>query len=257
MEFSYKNILVEVQEKVALVRLNRPKALNALNKELMTELYDALKKLEKEVFCVVISGNERAFAAGADIKEMASESAVSISQKGQFEAWDGINEIKIPMIAAVSGYALGGGFELAMQCDMIIASESAVFGQPEIKLGIIPGAGGTQRLTRTIGKFKAMELILTGKNLSAEEAKNLGLVNAVYPRETYLEEAMKLARKIASMPPVAVRAAKEVVKKAWELPLQEGLDAERNKFYFLFSTEDQKEGMQAFIEKRKPEWKNK
>ncbi len=253
----YKNILVEIRNKIAIVRLNRPKALNALNKELMTELYDALKRLEKEVFCVVLTGNERAFAAGADIKEMAEETAVSISQKGQFEAWDKINEIKIPMIAAVSGYALGGGFELAMQCDMIIASETAVFGQPEIKLGIIPGAGGTQRLTRTVGKFRAMELILTGRNISAEEAYKMGVVNAVYSKETYLEEAVKLAEKIASMSAVAVRAAKEAVKKAWELPLREGLEAERNKFYFLFASEDQKEGMQAFIEKRKPEWKNK
>ncbi len=253
----YKNILVEIRNKIAIVRLNRPKALNALNKELMTELYDALKRLEKEVFCVVLTGNERAFAAGADIKEMAEETAVSISQKGQFEAWDKINEIKIPMIAAVSGYALGGGFELAMQCDMIIASETAVFGQPEIKLGIIPGAGGTQRLTRTVGKFRAMELILTGRNISAEEAYKMGVVNAVYSKETYLEEAVKLAEKIASMSAVAVRAAKETVKKAWELPLREGLEAERNKFYFLFASEDQKEGMQAFIEKRKPEWKNK
>ena len=259
MDFSYNNILVELNEaeKYAIVKLNRPKVLNALNRELTTELYDALKKLEAIVNCVVITGNEKAFAAGADIKEMADETAVSISQKEQFVFWDRINEIKIPMIAAVSGFALGGGCELAMQCDMIIASETATFGQPEIKLGIIPGAGGTQRLTLAVGKYKAMEWILTGEFFSAEEAYRLGLVNKVVPKDNYLEEAVKLAKKIASMPRMAVIAAKNSVLKAYELPLKEGLDAERKNFYFLFSTEDQKEGMKAFLEKRKPQWKGK
>ncbi len=244
---------------VTTVRLNRPDVLNALNLGLMTELISALDGLEEddEVRCVVLTGNERAFAAGADIKEMAGAGTVEMMTRDQFARWDRIRRFKKPLIAAVSGYALGGGNELAMLCDMIVASETAQFGQPEINIGVMPGAGGTQRLTRAVGKAVAMDMVLTGRMLSAREALNFGLVNRVVPVEVYLKEAQKLAAQIAEKAPLAAQLAKEAVLKAFDTPLQEGLLAERKNFYMLFSTEDQKEGMSAFVEKRKPQFKGR
>jgi enoyl-CoA hydratase len=244
---------------VALIRLNRPEVLNALNRALVSDLTQMLLELDQdpEVRAVVITGNERAFAAGADIKEMAEDSAVDMLLFDQFQKWDQIKRLKKPVIAAVSGYALGGGCELAMLCDIIIASETAQFGQPEIKIGVIPGAGGTQRLTRAIGKSRAMEYILTGRFFSAQQAYEWGLVSRVVPVELYLEEAIKLAAEIASMAPVAVQLAKQAVLKSYELSLEEGLHFERRNFYLLFATEDQKEGMKAFMEKRPPQWKGR
>ena len=258
-ESSYENILLAVDGPVATVTLNRPQALNALNAALLGELVDALTKLDADdaVRCIVITGNERAFAAGADIKEMADASSVEMLRRNALARYDAVRKIAKPIIAAVSGWALGGGCELAMACDMIVASETARFGQPEINIGIMPGAGGTQRLTRALGKARAMELILTGDYLSAHEAHARGLVNRVAPPELYLEEAQKLARRIAAQPPVAVRLAKDAVLKAQDLSIEEGLDYERRVFYLLFATEDQKEGMAAFVEKRPPQWKGR
>ncbi|HEY9044700.1 MAG TPA: enoyl-CoA hydratase-related protein [Ohtaekwangia sp.] len=244
---------------VALIRLNRPKELNALNIQLMQELRDTLQQLDKNeaVRVVIITGNEQAFAAGADIKQMADKSAIDMLMIDQFSTWDQIRKIKKPIIAAVSGFALGGGCELAMMCDMIIASESSKFGQPEIKIGVIPGAGGTQRLTKAIGKAKAMELVLTGRFISAEEALSYGLVNKVVPVEMYLYEATQLAKEIAQMSPVAAQLAKEAVNRSFETHLDEGLSFERKNFYLAFASEDQKEGMRAFVERRKAEFKGK
>jgi enoyl-CoA hydratase len=257
----YEFILVtpEYKEHIALVQLNRPKELNALNLQLMGELRDALKELDENpsVRVIIVTGNEKAFAAGADIKQMAGKTAIDMLQIDQFSTWDTIRKTKKPIIAAVSGFALGGGCELAMICDMIVASESAKFGQPEIKIGVMPGAGGTQRLTRAIGKARAMEMVLTGKFISAEEAEKFGLVNRVVPVELYLSETVKLAQEIAEMSPIAVQMAKESVNKAYDTHLQEGLFFERKNFYMLFASEDQKEGMAAFVEKRKPEFKGK
>ena len=244
---------------IALIRLNRPKELNALNLELMGQLRDALKDLDNnsEVRVIIITGNEKAFAAGADIKQMADKSAVDMFEIDQFSTWDQIKKTRKPIIAAVSGFALGGGCELAMTCDMIIASETAKFGQPEIKIGVMPCAGGTQRLTRAIGKARAMEMVLTGKFISAEEAYKYGLVNRVVPIEMYLEEATKLAAEITQLSPIATKLAKESVNRAYETHLDEGLHFERKNFYLAFSSEDQKEGMAAFIEKRRPDYKGK
>ncbi len=244
---------------VALIELNRPKELNALNKQLMEEVRDALAALDKNdsVRVVIITGNEQAFAAGADIKQMADKSAIDMLLIDQFSTWDQIRKTKKPIIAAVSGFTLGGGCEFAMMCDMIIASETAKFGQPEIKLGTIPGAGGTQRLTRAIGKAKSMELILTGRFLSAEEALMYGLVNKVVPKEMYMHEALQLAKEIAQLSPVAVQLAKEAVNRSFETHLDEGLAFERKNFYLTFASEDQKEGMMAFVEKRKAEFKGR
>jgi enoyl-CoA hydratase len=255
---TYENILVERAEgKVGLVRINRPKQLNALNTAVMSELADALAMLDldDEVGCLVVTGNERAFAAGADIKEMAGATPMQMLNRGMIEQWDRLVKLRKPVIAAVSGWCLGGGCELAMACDMIVASETAKFGQPEITIGVIPGAGGTQRLTRAVGKAIAMEMILNNRTLSADEAYRFGLVNRVVSPELYLDEALKLAREIASRAPVAVRLAKEAINKAYENSLAEGITAERRNFYLLFSTEDQKEGMTAFVEKRDPQWK--
>jgi enoyl-CoA hydratase len=248
------NIIVETEGEIGIITLNRPKVLNALNNELMTELVDSLKAFDADenVKAIIITGSEKAFAAGADIKEMSTEGTVSILLKNNFGTWDKIRTITKPIIAAVSGFALGGGCELAMACDIIVASETAQFGQPEINLGIIPGAGGTQRLTRIVGKYKAMEMILTGSMLTANDARALGLVTRVVPPELYLEEAKNLAREIAKKSPLAVRLAKEAILKSFDVPIAEGLDFERKNFYMLFSSEDQKEGMQAFLEKRKP-----
>jgi enoyl-CoA hydratase len=257
MEFI--QVTEQYAEHVALIQLNRPKELNALNLQLMQELRDALQKLDKnqEVRVIVITGNEAAFAAGADIKQMADKNAIDMLMIDQFSTWDQIRKTRKPIIAAVSGFALGGGCELAMTCDMIIASESARFGQPEIKIGVMPGAGGTQRLTKAIGKAKAMELVLTGRFLSAEEAHFYGLVNKVVPVEMYLTEAITLAKEIAQMSPVAAMLAKEAVNRSFETHLDEGLHFERKNFYLAFSSEDQKEGMAAFVKKRKPEFKGK
>jgi len=247
------------QPSIALIQLNRPKELNALNLELMGELRDALKALDanEAVRVIVITGNEKAFAAGADIKQMAGKSAIDMLMADQFSTWDQIRKTRKPIIAAVSGFALGGGCELAMTCDMIIASETARFGQPEIKIGVTPGAGGTQRLTEAIGKARSMEMVLTGKFISAEEASDYGLINRVVPVEIYLEEAMKLAKDIAEMSPIAAMLAKESVNRSFETHLDEGLHFERKNFYLAFASEDQKEGMQAFVEKRKPNYKGK
>ncbi|MEX1140505.1 MAG: enoyl-CoA hydratase-related protein [Bacteroidota bacterium] len=243
----------------AVVQFNRPEVLNALNMKLMEELVDALESLDNDghVRCIILTGNEKAFAAGADIKEMADAGAVEMLTRDQFARWDKIRKIKTPIIAAVSGFVLGGGCELMMTCDIVVASESARIGQPEINIGVMPGAGGTQRLTRAVGKVKAMEMVLTGSMITAHEALQWGLVNKVVPVEYYFEEAKSLAASIASKPPVAVRLAKEAVLKAFDTTMEGGLEFERKNFYLLFSSEDQKEGMKAFSEKRKPDWKGK
>jgi len=255
----YTTILTSISDHAGLIQLNRPQQLNALNVTVMEELATALEEFDSDdrIGGIVIAGNQRAFAAGADIKEMADASAVEMLRSDNIARWDRIRKIKKPVIAAVSGYCLGGGCELAMACDLIVASESAQFGQPEINIGVIPGAGGTQRLTRAIGKSKAMEMILTGRYMTAREAEQLGLVARVTPIEVYLDEALKLANEIAARPPIAVRFAKEAINKAFETSLSDGLEFERRLFYFLFATEDQKEGMRAFVEKRKPEWRGK
>lgn len=252
-------IIVTKQDGYAIAQIHRPDVLNALNMALMAELVDALETLDKDddVRCIVLTGNEKAFAAGADIKEMADASAMEMLLRDQFARWDRIRKIKKPIIAAVSGFALGGGCELVMTCDMVIASETARFGQPEINLGVMPGAGGTQRLTRAVGKVKAMEMVLTGRVISAEEALRYGLINKVVPVEYYLEEAKSWAREIASKPPVAVRLAKESVLKSFDTTIEGGLEFERKNFYILFASDDQKEGMTAFAEKRMPVWKGK
>jgi enoyl-CoA hydratase len=255
----YTTILTSTTDRAGLIQLNRPRQLNALNATVMEEVTVALEELDRDerIGCIVITGNQRAFAAGADIKEMAEASAVEMLRSDNIARWDRIKRIKKPIIAAVSGYCLGGGCELAISCDLIIASESAQFGQPEINIGVMPGAGGTQRLTRAIGKSKAMEMVLTGRYMSAREAEQLGLVARVVPIEVYLDEALKLANEIAARPPIAVRFAKEAINKAFETSLSDGLEFERRLFYFLFATDDQKEGMRAFVEKRKAEWKGK
>jgi enoyl-CoA hydratase len=256
---NYQNILVTREAPLALVTLNRPKVLNALNSELMAELVDALETLDKdnEVRCLILSGDEKAFAAGADISEMVDASAIEMFQRNNIARWDKIAQTSKPMIAAVSGFALGGGCELALLCDLIVASDTARFGQPEINIGVIPGAGGTQRLARTLGKYKTLELLLTGRMLTAQEAEQMGLVNRVVPVASYLEEAKRLALEICQRSPLAVKFAKEAVLKAFETSLHDGLDFERKCFYLLFGSEDQKEGMKAFLEKRKPIFKGR
>jgi len=253
-EATYKNILVEQDGAFGIVTLNRPKVLNALSHELMDELVQALEAFDRDdnIRVMILTGSERAFAAGADIGEMSEETTISIMLKDRFATWDKVRKIKKPIIAAVSGYALGGGCELVMSCDIIVASESAQFGQPEINIGVIPGAGGTQRLTRVVGKHKAMEMILTGRPMTAQEAYHYGLVVKVVPTELFLEEAKNLAKEIAKKSPVALKLAKEAVLKTYDMTLSEGLEFERKNFYMLFSSEDQKEGMKAFLEKRQP-----
>ncbi|SRR6266446_2104800 len=258
---SYEFIIVnpQIEKHIALVQLNRPKELNALNRQLMTELKDALQQLDTDdnVRVIILTGNEKAFAAGADIKEMADASSIDMVNRDQFAVWDQIKKIKKPLIAAVSGFALGGGCELMMHCDLIVASETAKIGQPEIKIGVMPGAGGTQRLTRSIGKALAMEMVLTGRFLLAEEALRAGLINKVVPIELYLHETIALAKVVAENSPVALKLAKEAVLQAFNSSLDEGLLFERKNFYLCFSSEDQKEGMKAFVEKRKAEFKGK
>ena len=255
----YQTVLTKISDKVGLVTLNRPKFYNALNQLLLTELMDALKEFDsmEEIGAMVITGNEKAFAAGADISDMVDSSSEEMRESPFIPAFDLIREIKKPIVAAVSGYCLGGGNELAMSCDLIIASESALFGQPEINLGVIPGAGGTQRLTKSIGKVLAMEMVLNNRTLSAEEALSFNLINYVHPVETYLDEAISLAQEIAERAPLAIQAGKEMVNTSFEVHLTKGLEDERKKFYALFSSEDQEEGMKAFLEKREPTWKGK
>lgn len=252
-------ILTRTEGRVGIAQLNRPKALNALNREIMEALMAALEQFDADpdIGCLIISGNERAFAAGADIKEMVSATPTKMLDNPFIDYWDRLRKISKPVIAAVAGYALGGGCELAMACDMIVAAESAKFGQPEINLGVIPGAGGTQRMTHAVGKAIAMEMVLNGRFLSASEALQHGLINRVVPSELFLEEAIKLATEIGNRAPVALRLGKEAVNAAYEMSLQSGLAHERRLFYMLFSTEDQSEGMEAFINKRKPNWQGK
>ena len=255
----YESVLTRKENGVGVVQFNRPQALNALNREMMAEVIDALERFDADaqVGCLVVTGNQRAFAAGADIKQMAEATPVEMLNNPFIDYWDRLQRIAKPIVAAVSGFALGGGCEFAMACDMIIASESALFGQPEINLGVMPGAGGTQRLTRAVGKAIAMEMVLNDRRLSADEAVHFGLANRVVPVESYLEEAVRFAAQIAERAPVAVRMAKEAVNAAFEMPLQAALAHERRLFYFLFSTEDQKEGMEAFIKKRRPQWEGR
>ncbi|MBF6592407.1 MAG: enoyl-CoA hydratase/isomerase family protein [Ktedonobacterales bacterium] len=252
-------ILVTREEPIALATINRPEKLNALNWALVAELADHFEELDADpaIGCIVLTGaGEKAFAAGADIAEMAERTPMEMATGG-FEAWDRIRRIKTPIIAAVGGYALGGGSELAMHADIIIASERAKFGQPEILIGIMPGAGGTQRLARTLGKYRAMEICLTGEQVSAREMHAWGLVNHVVPDGQHVEEAKQLARKIARQAPLATRMIKEAILAAYETPLEVGLTYEKRLFAMLFATEDQKEGMRAFLEKRTPEFRGK
>jgi enoyl-CoA hydratase len=252
-------VLVERDGRIATVLLNRPERLNALSEELMEELVLALRELddEREVRAVVLGGSERAFAAGADIDEMATASAVDMLYARRVERWDAIRSLWTPLVAAVSGFCLGGGCELAMACDLIVASETAVFGQPETGLGIIPGAGGTQRLTRAVGKALAMDMVLSGRRLSAREALEAGLVARVVAREAWLAEAQSVAREIAEKAPVATRLAKEAIDRAHEATLTLGLEYERRALYLAFATEDANEGLRAFVEKRRPEFEGR
>lgn len=259
MSTDYQYILVEKEPPIATVTLNRPEVLNALSPELIAELVDALQALDADdsVGAIVLTGSERAFAAGADISQLAESSVVDQINRDQFAVWDKIRKVKKPIIAAVSGWALGGGNETVMMCDMVVASETAKFGQPEINIGIMPGAGGTQRIAQALGKVRAMEVVLTGSPITADEALAAGLINRVAPVETYLEEAQALAKEIASKPPVAVRMAKQAVNAVFDDYLDRGLMTERRNFYMLFATEDQREGMDAFLNKRRPEWKGR
>jgi enoyl-CoA hydratase len=253
-------VLVTREAPIAVVQLNRPEVLNALSEELMDELVRALEELDDDetVRCIVLTGNEKSFAAGADIKQTFIEATpVSMLAQDLTTRWERIRRIRTPIVAAVSGYALGGGCELAMVCDIIVASETAQFGQPEVNLGIIPGAGGTQRLTRTVGKYVAMELVLTGRRVKADEAKAIGLAAQVYPAASWLDDAKALARTIAEKPPIAVRLATEAIDLALNSSLDAGLEFERKAFYLLFATEDKKEGVDAFVNKRKPAFKGR
>ncbi len=252
-------VLEERRGRVAILRLNRPDALNALNRDVMLAMADAMKALDAdpEVGCIVITGSERAFAAGADIKQMSEQSFVDMHLAEWFSGWDAVAKARTPIIAAVSGYALGGGCELAMMCDMIIASETAKFGQPEIRLGIMPGMGGSQRLAKAVGKYKAMDMVLTGRMIDAEEADRMGLVSRVAPAEKLMEEALGAAETIAGYGKIAAMACKEATNRATETSLQEGLLFETRLFHSLFATEDRGEGMAAFIEKRQPGFKGR
>ena len=256
---TYENILVETTGRVGVITLNRPKALNALNSATMEEVTDAVAGFDASdaIGCIIITGSERAFAAGADIKEMSSKTATEMYTADFFAGWDALTRARTPIIAAVNGYALGGGCELAMMCDIILAGSGAKFGQPEVNLGITPGMGGSQRLTRAIGKSKAMEMCLTGRHMDAEEAERLGLVARVVPAEDLIDAAKELAAEIAQKSLVATTMIKEQINAVDELSLSQGLMYERRTFHSMFASEDQKEGMQAFVEKRKPEFKHR
>jgi len=256
---AYDNILFDTKDGVGVITLNRPKALNALNEALITDLNDALDKLEADdkIGCIIITGSEKAFAAGADIKDMETMDSVQAYQDDFIMSWERVSRTRKPVIAAVAGYALGGGCELAMMCDFILAADTAKFGQPEINLGVMPGAGGSQRLTRFVGKSKSMEMCLTGRMMDADEAERSGLVSRVVPAAELLDEAMKTAGKIAEMSLPSVMMTKEAVNRAYETTLAEGVRFERRLFHSMFALEDQKEGMRAFIDKRKAQFKNK
>ncbi|WP_102224072.1 enoyl-CoA hydratase [Acidimangrovimonas sediminis] len=257
---AYETLIVEIDDYVALIRLNRPDALNALNSQLLGELADALAQADanEKVRCIVITGSEKAFAAGADIKEMSEKSFVDVYSGDLFTPeTEALLRVRKPIIAAVNGYALGGGCELAMMCDFIICGDNAKFGQPEINLGVIAGIGGTQRLTRFVGKSKAMDMHLTGRFMDAAEAERSGLVSRVVPSKKLMEEAMTVARKITEKSMITTMAAKEAVNRSYEVPLREGLLFERRLFHGLFATEDQKEGMAAFLEKREPQFRDR
>ena len=257
---AYEHILTEKQDTVGIITLNRPKALNALCQALTEEMGSALDAFEADddVGCIVITGSEKAFAAGADIKEMQSKTYMDVYLDDFITAtWERVPACRKPVIAAVAGYALGGGCELAMMCDFIIAADTAKFGQPEITLGVLPGAGGSQRLTRFVGKSKAMDMCLTGRMMDAEEAERSGLVSRVVPADQLIEETLKVARKIAGMSRPVAMITKEAVNRSYETTLAEGIRFERRLFHSTFALEDQKEGMAAFAEKRKPEWKNR
>ncbi len=257
---AYECILTETDDGVGLLTLNRPDALNAFNSQLMDEVTDALRKFEADdgVGCIVITGSEKAFAAGADIKEMAEKTYMEVFREDFITAnWEEVTRCRKPVIAAVSGYALGGGCELAMMCDFILAADNAKFGQPEITIGAMPGAGGTQRMARFIGKAKAMEMCLTGRMMDAEEAERCGLVSRIVPKGELREEAMRVAKQIAGLSRPIVMMTKEAVDRAFEATLSEGVRFERRLFHSVFATEDQKEGMAAFVEKRKPSFKNR
>ena len=258
-ETTYQNIVVRQEGRVGIVQINRPDVRNALNRATMEEIIAALQRCDADdsIGCMILTGSEKVFAAGADIKEMANASVVGMMDNPFIGYWDAMQQISKPVIAAVSGWCLGGGCELAMACDTLIASESAVFGQPEINLAVIPGAGGTQRLTRAVGKAVAMDMVLSGRRLTADEALRFGLASRVAPTTGYLEVALELANEIAAKSPIALRIAKEAVNHAFETSLAEGIYLERRLFNMLFATEDQKEGMAAFVEKRKAEWKGK
>ncbi|HYY04416.1 MAG TPA: enoyl-CoA hydratase-related protein [Gaiellaceae bacterium] len=254
-----RQVVVERDEPIAVVLLNRPQQLNALSGPLMEELVAALREFDDDerTRCVVVGGNERAFAAGADVAELASATPIELYGNRRIDQWDAIRALRTPLVAAVSGYCLGGGCELAMACDLIVASETAQFGQPEINLGVMPGAGGTQRLTRAVGKAVAMDVILTGRMLTADEARDFGLVARVVAKEAWLEEAKRVAREIAAKSPIAARLAKEAVDKAFEAPLSTGLELERRAFYLARASEDATEGLTAFVEKRKPQFEGR
>jgi enoyl-CoA hydratase len=254
---TYQNIIVEIHGKVGLIRLHRPNALNALNAALIGEISQVVDAWEANdtIGCIVLTGSDKAFAAGADIKEMQSKSYMQAYKEDFIGAWDRIARCRKPTLAAVAGFALGGGCEVAMMCDIIIAADTAKFGQPEIKLGVMPGAGGTQRLTRFVGKAKAMDMCLTGRMMDAAEAERTGLVSRVFPAATMLDDALKIAATIADMSLVATMMTKETVNRAYETTLTEGIRFERRVFHSMFATDDQKEGMSAFVEKRKPAFK--
>jgi enoyl-CoA hydratase len=252
-------VLIERIDRIGIARLNRPDKLNALSLSVMDQLLAAVEAFDKdtEIICIILTGDERAFAAGADIGDMAEASVFDMYTRDQFAKWERIKRVKKPIIAAVSGFCLGGGCELMMHCDIIVASETARIGQPEINIGVMPGAGGTQRLTRAVGKARAMDLVLTGRFISAAEALDMGLISRVVPKEAFFDEALSIARELCKKPPLALKLAKESVLKAFETTLSEGLEYERKLFYMLFATQDQKEGMRAFLDKRPPAYEGR
>lgn len=259
MNNSYESIEASINGKLGLINLNRPKVLNAINRQMVSDILSVMEDFEEndQVRVIVLSGNGRAFAAGADIDEMVSDDAIDFELRNQFKDWDRLARIKKPIIGAVQGFALGGGFELALCCDLILAADDAEFGFPEVNLGVMPGAGGTQRLTKLVGKTKAMEWLFTGQRISAREAYQFGIINRIVSKEVLMEETLKFAGEVANQAPLSIRLIKESVLKAVDVSLDEGMQFERKNFYLLFSSEDQKEGMRAFQEKRKANFKGK